>query len=78
MICASGTLGQIIPPSLVLILLAEILSESVGTMFADAMVPGLTLAAMYIWVRRWVWYLLCWVRLLVALRPLPRPPRWGL
>jgi len=48
MICASGTLGQIIPPSLVLILLADILQESVGTMFAAAMVPGLTLAAVYI------------------------------
>jgi tripartite ATP-independent transporter DctM subunit len=47
MICASGTLGQIIPPSLVLILLADILQESVGTMFAAAMVPGLTLAAVY-------------------------------
>ncbi|MEL7106477.1 MAG: TRAP transporter large permease subunit [Pseudomonadota bacterium] len=48
MICASGTLGQIIPPSLVLILLAEILGESVGTMFAAAMIPGLTLAGVYI------------------------------
>jgi tripartite ATP-independent transporter DctM subunit len=48
MICASGTLGQIIPPSLVLILLAEILGESVGTLFAAAMIPGLTLAAVYI------------------------------
>ncbi|NNU81727.1 TRAP transporter large permease subunit [Halovulum dunhuangense] len=48
MICASGTLGQIIPPSLVLILLAEILGESVGTMFAAAMVPGLALAGVYI------------------------------
>ncbi len=48
MICASGTLGQIIPPSLVLILLAEILGESVGTMFAAAMIPGLTLAVVYI------------------------------
>jgi tripartite ATP-independent transporter DctM subunit len=48
MICASGTLGQIIPPSLVLILLADILNESVGTMFAAAMVPGLTLAAVYV------------------------------
>jgi tripartite ATP-independent transporter DctM subunit len=47
MICASGTLGQIIPPSLVLILLADILQQSVGTMFAAAMVPGLTLAAIY-------------------------------
>uniref|UniRef100_UPI0035668278 TRAP transporter large permease n=1 Tax=Roseovarius sp. TaxID=1486281 RepID=UPI0035668278 len=48
MICASGTPGQIIPPSLVLILLADILQESVGTMFAAAMVPGLTLAAVYV------------------------------
>jgi len=48
MICASGTLGQIIPPSLVLILLAEILGESVGTLFAAAMIPGLTLAGVYI------------------------------
>jgi hypothetical protein len=52
MICASGTLGQIIPPSLVLILLAEILNESVGTMFAAAMIPGLTLAASISW-RSW-------------------------
>ncbi len=48
MICASGTLGQIIPPSLVLILLADILGMSVGTMFAAAMIPGLTLAAVYV------------------------------
>lgn len=46
-ICASGTLGQIIPPSLVLILLADILGESVGTMFAAAMIPGLMLAGIY-------------------------------
>ncbi len=46
-ICASGTLGQIIPPSLVLILLADIMGQSVGTLFAAAMVPGLVLAAIY-------------------------------
>jgi tripartite ATP-independent transporter DctM subunit len=46
-ICASGTLGQIIPPSLVLILLADIMNESVGTLFAAAMIPGLMLAAFY-------------------------------
>jgi len=45
-ICASGTLGQIIPPSLVLILLADILGQSVGTLFAAAMVPGLLLAGL--------------------------------
>jgi tripartite ATP-independent transporter DctM subunit len=46
-ICASGTLGQIIPPSLVLILLADITAQSVGTLFAAAMLPGLFLAALY-------------------------------
>ena len=47
-ICASGTLGQIIPPSLILILLADIMNESVGTLFAAAMIPGLLLAGLYI------------------------------
>ncbi len=46
-ICASGTLGQIIPPSLILILLADILQLSVGTLFAAAVMPGLLLAALY-------------------------------
>ncbi|MDO8877510.1 MAG: TRAP transporter large permease subunit [Pseudolabrys sp.] len=47
-ICASGTLGQIIPPSLILILLADILNESVGTLFAAAMIPGLMLSGIYV------------------------------
>lgn len=47
-ICASGTLGQIIPPSLVLILLADIMGESVGTLFAAALLPGLMLSGLYI------------------------------
>ena len=46
-ICASGTLGQIIPPSLILILLSDILQLSVGTLFAAAVMPGLMLAAIY-------------------------------
>lgn len=46
-ICASGTLGQIIPPSLVLILLADITGESVGTLFAAALMPGLMLGLLY-------------------------------
>jgi tripartite ATP-independent transporter DctM subunit len=46
-ICASGTLGQLIPPSLILILLADIFGLSVGTLFAAAMLPGLTLAAIF-------------------------------
>src|SRR5258708_12004363 len=47
-ICASGTLGQIIPPSLILILLADILNESVGTLFAAPMIPCLMLAGLYV------------------------------
>ena len=45
-ICASGTLGQIIPPSLVLILLSDILGTGLGTLFAAAMIPGLLLAGL--------------------------------
>lgn len=47
-ICASGTLGQIIPPSLILILLSDIMQQSVGTLFAAAVGPGLLLATIYI------------------------------
>jgi len=47
-ICASGTLGQIIPPSLILILLSDIMQLSVGTLFAAAVGPGLLLAGIYI------------------------------
>jgi tripartite ATP-independent transporter DctM subunit len=46
-ICASGTLGQIIPPSTILILLADILGQSVGTLFAAALFPGLVLSAIF-------------------------------
>ena len=43
-IAASGTLAQIIPPSLVLIIMADQLGKSVGDMYAGAFIPGLTLA----------------------------------
>jgi tripartite ATP-independent transporter DctM subunit len=46
-ICASGTLGQIIPPSTLIILLADILGQSVGTLFAAALLPGMLLAAIF-------------------------------
>ncbi len=46
-IAASGTLAQIIPPSLVLIIMADQLGKSVGDMYAGAFLPGLTLAALY-------------------------------
>lgn len=47
-VCAAGTLGQIIPPSLVLIVLADIMNLSVGTLFAAALMPGLLLAGLYL------------------------------
>ncbi len=79
-ICASGTLGQIIPPSLVLILLSDIMQLSVGTLFAAAVMPGLLLAGLYC----------AWIVVSAALRPnampaipraerdaLPRAELWG-
>ena len=46
-ISASGTLAQIIPPSLVLIVMADQLGRSVGDMYEGAFIPGLTLAGLY-------------------------------
>ena len=46
-IAASGTLGQIIPPSIVLIVLGDQLGVSVGGLFAAALVPGLILTGSY-------------------------------
>ena len=46
-IAASGTLAQIIPPSIVLIVLADQLGRSVGDFYAGALVPGLMLAGLY-------------------------------
>jgi TRAP-type mannitol/chloroaromatic compound transport system permease large subunit len=46
-IAASGTLAQIIPPSLVLIVMADQLGRSVGDMYQGAFVPGLILAGLY-------------------------------
>ena len=46
-IAASGTLAQIIPPSLVLIIMADQLGKSVGDMYAGAFIPGITLASLY-------------------------------
>jgi tripartite ATP-independent transporter DctM subunit len=46
-IAASGTLAQIIPPSLVLIVLADQLGRSVGDMYHGAIIPGLVLTGLY-------------------------------
>jgi tripartite ATP-independent transporter DctM subunit len=47
-IAASGTLGQIIPPSFVLILLATALDRPVGMLFVAAIIPGMILVALYL------------------------------
>ena len=47
-ICASGTLGQIIPPSIVLIILGDVLGIPVGDLFQAAVGPGLMLVGIYI------------------------------
>lgn len=47
-IASSGTLGQIIPPSVVLVLLGSVLNVSVGDLFRAAVVPGLILVVLYI------------------------------
>lgn len=51
-IAASGTLAQIIPPSLVLIVMADVLGRSVGDMYKGALLPGLLLVVFYL---LWVW-----------------------
>ena len=47
-ICASGTLGQILPPSVILILLGDIMGVPVGDLYIGAVVPGLVLVSLYI------------------------------
>ena len=53
-IVASGTLGQIIPPSIVLVLLGDIIGVSVGDLFVGALLPGLLLVLFYM---AYVWIL---------------------
>jgi TRAP-type mannitol/chloroaromatic compound transport system permease large subunit len=62
-IAASGTLSQIIPPSLTLIILADQLGRSVGDMYRGAIVPGLVMTALYMF----------YVLLLSLLRPKAMP-----
>lgn len=47
-ICASGTLGQIIPPSIILIILGDVLGIPVGDLFKAAVGPGFILIGLYI------------------------------
>ncbi len=46
-VAASGTLGQIIPPSIVLVLLGDIMNVPVGDLFVGAVIPGLILVSLY-------------------------------
>jgi len=46
-VAASGTLGQIIPPSIVLVLLGTIMNVSIGDLFIAAIIPGLILVVLY-------------------------------
>jgi len=63
-IAAAGTLGILIPPSIMLIIMADLMSVSVGNLFAAAIVPGLTLSALY----------LLYVFMAAKLRPSIAPP----
>lgn len=47
-IASAGTLGQIIPPSIVLVLLGSVLNVSVGELFAAALLPGILLVIIYV------------------------------
>jgi tripartite ATP-independent transporter DctM subunit len=47
-IAASGTLGILIPPSIMLVILADLLAVSVGSLFMGALFPGLILAGLYV------------------------------
>jgi tripartite ATP-independent transporter DctM subunit len=47
-ICASGTLGQIIPPSIILIILGDVMGIPVGDLFQAAVMPGFILIGLYI------------------------------
>lgn len=56
-IAASGTLGQIIPPSIVLVLLGSVLNVPVGDLFVGAVIPGLLLVVLYIiWIYLRAWW----------------------
>jgi len=63
-IAASGTLGQIIPPSIVLVLLGSIMNVDVGDLFVGAIFPGLTLVGLYLI------YVLVWTRIKPDLAPM--------
>lgn len=52
-IAASGTLGQVIPPSIVLILLADVMGVPIGRLFMAAVIPGIVLILLYLIYIAW-------------------------
>jgi tripartite ATP-independent transporter DctM subunit len=69
-ICAAGTLGQIIPPSIVLIILGDVFQQPVGDLFQAALAPGLILVVLYIV------YILAWSFINKGVAP-PLPKQTG-
>src|SRR5690606_254127 len=63
-IAASGTLGILIPPSIMLVIMGDLMSVPVGTLFAAALVPGVLLSLAY----------LLYIALLCTLKPQLAPP----
>ena len=63
-IASSGTLGQIIPPSIVLVILGDQIGVSVGTLFLGALIPGVMLALLFV----------AWVAFVAWRRPEQAPP----
>lgn len=56
-IAASGTLGQIIPPSIILILLGDVIGVPVGRLFVGAIIPGLLLVIMFMcYISAYAWF----------------------
>lgn len=56
-IAASGTLGQIIPPSIILILLGDVMGVPVGRLFVGSIIPGLLLVSLFIaYILIYSWY----------------------
>jgi tripartite ATP-independent transporter DctM subunit len=63
-IAASGTLGILIPPSIMLVIMADLLARSVGNLFVAAVIPGFILAGMY----------MLYILVLCGFRPKLAPP----
>jgi tripartite ATP-independent transporter DctM subunit len=63
-IAASGTLGILIPPSIMLVIMADLLARSVGNLFVAAVFPGLILAGLYV----------VFITVLCGFRPRLAPP----